>query len=374
MRSRFLAIGMALLLIALSFAFVGCTGFLGCHGCQCGYWVADISVSAGAWQEAVECGDTVYVPEGIGAVEVSADYLCEPLGCKTTYEWTVSAPISMNGTSDTSPCVFQFEIPEDECVTVRVSAFCDDNRCADCSFTICPEEEECDCGQWGDIAVSAGDWLGTTECGGTIDTPAGADVVAVSTNYFCEPEDCEPSYEWTVSVPVAVIDSGTCDTSPCLLEFELPDVCAEVSVSAYCGDTLCDTCTFTICPYVEECECGQWGDITISWGTTQQAAVCGQISYISPDVGALEISASYLCEPPDCETTFFEWQIYTPLAVIDSGTCATGPCLFEFELPYECVSVSISAFCGDSICDECTFTICPYVPPPPQQGDGQEPV
>ncbi len=355
MKYKFLAMAMALLLIALSFAFAGCT-----PQCECGQWVGSIAVSAGAWQEAVECGDTVYVPEGIGAVEVSADYLCEPGNCGTDYEWLVSAPVSMNGTSDTSPCVFQFEIL-DECVTVRVSAFCGDTRCADCSFTVCPAGE-CECGQWGDITVSSGDWQETAECGGTVNAPSGASDVAVSASYLCEPPECEPTYEWQVSVPVAVIDSGTCDSSPCLIEFELPDVCAEVSISAYCGDTLCDTCTFIICPYEEECGCGQWGNITITWGSGQEMAVCGETVDIPPDIGVLEISASYYCEPENCEPTY-EWTVSGATAVITSGMSDNGPCLFEFELPYECVEVSILVFCGEELCDTCTFTICPYIQP-----------
>jgi len=157
-----------------------------------------------------------------------------------------------------------------------------------------------------------------------------------------------------------------------VFSFEVPeDECVEVTISAFCGDTLCDTCTFTVCPPEEECECGQWGDIMLSWGTTQQAAVCGEISYVSPDAGTLEISASYLCEPPDCETTFFEWQVYTPAAILDSGVCTNGPCLFQIEqFPYECVTISISVFCGDNLCETCTFTICPYIPP--QGGGGQD--
>jgi hypothetical protein len=275
----------------------------------------------------------------------------------------------MNGTSDVSPCVFQFEVPEEECVTVRISAFCGDTRCADCSFTVCPgEEEECDCGQWGEITVSAGDWLEAGECGGTVFAPPGFGAAVVSAEYICEPPNCLPTYEWQVSAAVAVIASGTCDVSPCLFQFEI-ETCVEVSISAYCGDTLCDTCTFTICP-AEECDCGQWEGINVSWGTTQgTTAACGQSIDIPPDVGMVGISASYPCDPPECQA-IYEWTVSTAAAVLDSGVSTNGLCDFQFELPYECVTVSISIFCGENLCETCTFTICPYIQP---GGGGQPP-
>ena len=367
MRSRFLAIVSALSLIALSLAFVGCP-----TQCECGQWVGSITVSAGAWQETVECGDTVYVPEGIGAVVVSADYLCEPGNCGTNYEWLVSAPVGMNGTSDTSPCVFQFEIL-DECVTVRISAFCGDARCADCSFTVCPEEE-CECGEWESVAVSWAVAQETTECGGTVYAPEGVGAVEIIASYLCEPEECEATYEWSVSAPVGT--NGTSDTSPCLFQFEVPDECVTVTISAFCGDALCDTCTFTVCPPEEECQCGQWEGITVSWGTTQgTTAACGDDVDVPFDVGTVGISASYPCEPPECEPTY-EWTVSGVTAVLDSGVCTNGPCEFQIEqFPYECVEVSILVFCGDNLCETCTFIICPYMQPgsPPPGRPGANP-
>lgn len=227
---------------------------------------------------------------------------------------------------------------------------------------------ECKCGEWGDITVSAEDWQETVECGGTIDAPSGAGTVEVSANYLCEPQECEATFEWAVSVPVAVIANGTCDTSPCAFEFELPDACAEVSVSAYCGDTLCDECTFTICPS-EECACGEWGDITVSWGAWQETVVCGVPIYAPTVIDYVDVTANYLCEPQqECEATF-EWEVSVTGAVIAAGTCDTSPGMFEFELPNECVMVHISAFCGGTLCGECTFTFCPYESPPPGGGN-----
>jgi hypothetical protein len=95
---------------------------------------------------------------------------------------------------------------------------------------------------------------------------------------------------------------------------------------------------------------------------------CGGEVEISVGVAVVNISADYLCEPQECKATYV-WTAFTPAAVIDSGTCGPGSCAFELELPEGCFDVSIKAYCGGTLCDECIFTICPYFPT--MDGGGQ---
>ena len=201
MRYKFLAIGLALLLVGLVLGACGPSG----EGCRCGEW-GGITISSGEWQEMVECDDTVYVPSGDETVEISANYLCEPEEeCDATYEWEVSSAVAAidNGSCDTSPCAFDFELP-DACVTVSISAYCGDNFCGDCTLTVCPPVEGCGCGEWDSITISSasGAWLETVECDVPVNVPSVLEVMEISANYMCEPgQPCETTYEWEISAP-----------------------------------------------------------------------------------------------------------------------------------------------------------------------------
>jgi hypothetical protein len=193
-------------------------------------WEASIGQEVIIEGSAFTYGDTVFVSICAALWEKAEANICGAFKIDTTIpSWAPPGPVSVEAWIDDGDDIFEYD---------------DDDQQASWPLNI---SEPCQCGEWGSIIVSTETWQDTVECGDSVHTPADVGAVQISANYLCEPQqECQATYEWELLGSLGI--NGACNSSPCVFELELTGECIDVSISAYCDDTLCDDCTFTICP------------------------------------------------------------------------------------------------------------------------------
>ncbi len=322
--------------------------------CECGAWLKNqpgIVYDAGGNElGTVTCNGSLILPfTGTYTIQVPG-YACNPVGCKTSFQWSIKGPVSGNGTGS----IFDFDFSEPGYYDVRVTPICGGNPCQVCEFAILISSE-CKCGEWfvNESAVfydATGQSAGSVKCGGSLDLAGPGIYLMEPPGYICDPTKCENQYEWNVSGPLS--GSGAGDT----FEFDFSSAGTYmVDIYPICGTHTCRYCRFAVVVPVV-CLCGKWNDDTN--GTIQDAAggvvagwYCNNSVTLTPSLSYTITAPAYQCQPPECETTY-TWEVKGP--EVGSGYYRTFS--FNFSLPGT-YTITYTAYCGQDTCETCTLEI-----------------
>lgn len=144
----------------------------------------------------------------------------------------------------------------------------------------------------------------------------------------------------------------------------LPNGSYYLTIYAYCGDIICDSCKIYIKKDCDKgCDCNKPGtelvpELTIN--NVKKPIKCGD-NFVVNCKSMVTLNASYFCIPQSCPANI-TYQLTGPIT--QSGTLP----LSLSSLPPGNYSIVIMAYCGGKLCKECklTFTVecdencCPY--------------
>ena len=343
--------------------------------CECGEWEG-ITVSSvdGDWEQSVECfGETIFAPPGVYAVTVIADYSCDPPECPPTYQWEVTYPDSgetMSGTCDSDPCEFSFKIPE--CAEVCITPICCETECEECCFEICPE---CDCGDWGDAdnngisdVTVEGDIVNIEE---TITVTAADLPITIEPGYQCQGECGPVIYEWGVGWPDGGGAQGFTSAPIELTQSELdggPGI-YEVVLIPYCDGQECEEIPFDILIETTPCECGDWGDVEVSWtdasGNAQSwIGSCGDTHPGIFDLsGPITVNSGIGCSQGCSPDYTWEVTTYSGMTLPSPSSGSGLPAQFTPQgSGWNSYVVHLNASCDGVECQPCTIYMRVHVP------------
>ncbi len=339
----------------------------------CGSWNRPaVSLSSGAWSgQVTSCRDSVSIPADVcasGYITITPHYSCDsvtgspaiqpsyeivsPLGEKYSFVGSYSMPVSWLNEGCTNLCI---------------TAYCGEKACDTCCFQLCCEQAAaCECGSWSGnkITLSSGSWTyGVRFCGSTIALPndvCSSSSMSVTPHFECsssDPEICTVSY--TINDP----------TKPGLqpftgsYDFPIDGISGpyEICVRAYCDDTRCEECCFTVeCEEMPSCECGSWGTPIVelksgSWSYNVRR--CGTEVSLPVDVCESEylgITPDFDCDPVDPDLCPDWYEINDP----QSGwTQFTGTYDFPIHQIAGEYEICLRAWCGEEYCEECCFVV-----------------
>ncbi len=153
-------------------------------------------------------------------------------------------------------------------------------------------------------------------------------------------------------------------SSPYGIPANLPNGSYYLTIYAYCGDIICDSCKIFIKKDCDKgCDCGKQGteilpELTIN--KVKKPIKCGEQFTVNCQ-NMVTLNASYFCIPANCPATI-TYQLTGPVS--QTGTLP----LSLSSLPPGSYSIVIMAYCGGKLCKECKLNFvvecekdcCPY--------------
>jgi hypothetical protein len=136
-----------------------------------------------------------------------------------------------------------------------------------------------------------------------------------------------------------------------------------VTIRAYCGGTVCQTCTFKITKNCS-CDCGPATaaiSVNISTNGVVKAYKCAAVLPIINCKDNVVMNGSYTCNQADCPAAY-SYVLNGPF-----GTTTGSLPLTLSSLVQGSYSININAYCGGVLCKTCTYNftvVCDSVPPP----------
>ncbi|MHA1741656.1 MAG: LamG domain-containing protein, partial [Candidatus Thorarchaeota archaeon] len=334
--------------------------------CACGTWDTDeIKVNG----QDVSCGETVTLASP-GAVTIDPPFHCSGSACDPVeYKWVVG-PFA--GGPTVAP--IEFTLNTSGSYGATITPYCNGTKCPSCQFKIKIEPERCNCGKWSDqdtnnlpdIVVEGS----VVNIGDTISVPQSTlPDVEIKADYQCQ-GSCNPvAYSWKLIGPGGfTAQSSAPSASPILLS--QPQALNgpgsyDVVLVPNCSNKECEEFELTFVIEEEPCNCGGWAKekITIDSpaGWEESVYECSQDIHLSAKVCAsefLEITPHYVCDPPapPCKVSYIidvpQWGVHEEF---------TSTCTLTIDKVTECpkqTRVRMTAFCGDTVCDQCEFTLC----------------
>lgn len=270
--------------------------------------------------------------------------------------------------------------------SVKVYAYCGDKICDSCIFTFTKQCSDCCAGShWSESLTwnSGGDGAGGSSS--STGNPNAVPIVCGKSAFVinealgnCKtPVIVSGSFVCGGNCPAKVIynlyNTGTntlvaASMTSLVIPASLPNGSYSVVVYAYCGDKLCDSCRFTFTKNCDECCINSHWAEGPTWTTGEQdpagggaistPIICGKSAFTISDSlkncnSPVTISASFVCGgkcPPKVVYNLYNTQTNTLV------TSVTGSLVIPVSLPNGSYSVTIYGYCGDKICDSCTFT------------------
>ena len=185
----------------------------------------------------------------------------------------------------------------------------------------------------------------------------------VKGTYLCGSTSCASlvTYELKDSTTGLVVSTSN---DSLMIPVALPNGTYFVTIKAYCGGILCNTCTFVVVKNCE-CDCGPTTgviSVTLNTNGSPKSYKCGAVLPIIDCKDSIVMSGSYACNQTGCPAS------YTYILNGPFGTTSGSLPLTLTSLSPGTYSIYITAYCGGKICKECkyNFTVkCDTVPPPP---------
>lgn len=187
------------------------------------------------------------------------------------------------------------------------------------------------------------------------------------------PINCNTTYNIDPNSSISLWPSYTCPQPGCAVKFKYKvnngaitgfqsspfnvsniNVSTQVTIYAYCGDVICDSCMIVVNPKVEECDCGEWKNKTVSITANgiSRKTECGGELEITPSNNVSITFPDYLCSPNTC-TPIYNWTISGP--IVQSGT-SNQITNANFSQPGT-YYVTIVPRCGTKDCQPCRIII-----------------
>ncbi len=189
------------------------------------------------------------------------------------------------------------------------------------------------------------------------------DSFSVAGTYICKGTNCPGKVTFSLynANTNAYIGGGT---NPYAIPSNLPNGSYYLTIYAYCGDIICDSCKIYIKKDCDKgCDCNKPGteivpELTIN--KTKKTIKCGERFMVNCQ-NMVTLNASYFCTPQNCPATI-TYQLTGP--VTQTGTLP----LSLSSLPPGSYSIVIMAYCGGKLCKECKLNFiveceqecCPY--------------
>lgn len=330
-----------------------------CDSCACGVWEGFMVITDDGTTQSVKCDDDVtFAQVGDVITFISGGYSCiGDSSCTSSLSWSLSGPVSLTGVGLPS-----FTITAAGNYALTIYGSCGGNVCDTCTiYFVVAEDEDCECGDWESFIISdeSGGEIDEygVECGGTYSGIEPYGYISFTTGgYTCVGDSsCTSSITWNVTGPNSSSGTG-------LPNFPTSTAGTyTLTMYAYCGDNICDSCIITfIVEEEEDCACGGWetfGAVVDVPGDLDYSTLLdcgGSISDIPAGTNISFVAGGYLCigDPTICESEI-SWNLSGPVSASGTG--------------YPTVSLSTAGTytlqffgsCNGVSCDTCeiTFTV-----------------
>ncbi|MGN6568356.1 MAG: hypothetical protein ACTHJ0_10410, partial [Flavipsychrobacter sp.] len=187
-----------------------------------------------------------------------------------------------------------------------------------------------------------------------------ADGVSYTFNasYLCNPADnCKPKMKVGIKQPGG---TTTLNNMPYTKSFTTPGTYM-ITYYAYCGNTICDSCVFSLFLPKDCCKGSKWLNKNVTFkkanGTTQTKTL--NDGDVVSSSGTTTVTISYQCGY-DCSPTY-SWNRWRNNILLDSGTITSvaGSTSASFAPPSSgCDSIVITAYCNGKPCATLSFKHC----------------
>lgn len=313
---------------------------------------------------------------------IKANFFCKDSTCTSKVTYTLQPPAgpTVNGTTP-----FTFTPTQSGVYTLTLYGWCAGAICDTCVITFKVECSDCCKGSyWKDGPNWTNEKTGKTQkisCGKTY-TIKGEDCnmpFVISGTFVCPDKTCPPNVVYNLydaNTNAVVIGPST---NTITIPANLPNGAYYLTIYAYCGTNLCDTCLVRIikdCKEVDCCKGSHWGDMTITEqkpedvkagmaaGTKAGMKLNCDKEYTVKCKTTYLINATYSCAQPNCDGNV----LYTLTGPM--GT-SNGSVPFPFTPTMSGVyTLTLSGYCGGVLCNTCKITFkvecpvdtacCPY--------------
>lgn len=322
---------------------------------------------------------------------LNTSYICKDT-CPGKVTYTLQPPtgLPINGVG----MPFTFTPTQNGTYTLTLYGWCGDKICDTCVIKFNVECKDCCKGSyWKDGPSWKNEKTGKTQkinCkDGKVYTIKGDDcntAFTISGTFVCADKTCPPNVVYNLyDANTNAVVVGPANNS-ITIPTNLPNGSYYLTIYAYCGNTLCDSCSIRIikdCGDVDCCKDSHWGDITLSQeqvghqggvdtranvgiGTGGNAGIklnCDK-EYTLKCKTTYTVNASYICAQQNCPGTVL-CTLTGPM-----GT-SSGPSPFSFTPTMSGVyTLTINGYCGGVLCNTCKITFkvdcpvdtacCPY--------------
>jgi hypothetical protein len=305
------------------------------------------------------------VAEGSSINYSASSYICGDK-CTVKYDWKV---IDL-GTNSTVNSGTTLTLPFSFPVAAALGSYkfviytnCGGKVCDSCGFYFNTIEKKptCACGKWESgsilaIKLNPGAVSDSTllECDSVynVNHVLTSVINIIFPHYICSPvsPSCNATYSWTITGGL-IPQSGNTNVITGA-DFSTPGLFV-VSMYAYCGGKICDSCKISINTKETECKCGYWtGPIQISNFAQSQSVKCD--GNILLNAGNYSVSIpTYFCNPNNkaCFATY-SWIITDGNGISSNGTGQVIPYNFITGI----YTIIITPTCGTN-CPPCKCTV-----------------
>jgi hypothetical protein len=339
----------------------------------------DNPTGGGGISTPIICGKSEFsINDAIGncktPITISGVYACGA-NCppKVVYNLYNTAGNTLVSTS-TGSLVIPVSLPNGS-YSVTIYAYCGDKICDSCKFTFTKKCDDC-CtnSHWvkgpswktgGDNPTGGGGISTPIICGksvfnindvlGNCNTP-----ITISGTYSCG-SNCPPKVVYNLynTITNTLVTSVT---GSLVIPVSLPNGSYSVTIYAYCGDKICDSCKFTIIKKCTPCNCDQGKPISVSITTNEVTKKynCGAKLPVIECKSNVVMNGSYTCKPANCPAAL-TYQLTGPYGT----TTGTLPITLSALAPGN-YTIILNAYCNNILCKECRFTFtvkCDGLPP-----------
>jgi len=335
--------------------------------------------------KAFKCGDDLGTIDCSKPILIKGSYNCNPSSCDSLVKYTLTGPVTASGYLPFSTS----GLPAGSYVLI-LEGKCGDSICKVCDvpFVIkCDTLNNCCAKSYWEEPLTWSEGGGNTGGG-----DGGQGNAVIVTNP--KPIDCKKS-NFVISdemgnckTPITISGTFICGSNcppkvvynlyntigntllsstigSLVIPVSLPNGSYSVTVYAYCGDKICDSCVFTFTKKCVPCDCDPAKPLTVTVTTNEisKKYFCngnnGKLGVIDCKNNVV-MSGNYLCKPASCPASL------TYVLTGPYGTTSGTLPLTLSSLPPGSYSITVNGWCNGVLCKVCkyTFTVkCDEVPP-----------
>jgi PKD repeat protein len=316
---------------------------------------------------------------------INANYICRDTACNSKVTFSLQPP---TGLPVTGTLAYTFTPTQSGTYTLTLYGWCGDKKCDSCviTFRVICDVDCCKGSYWKDGPNWKNEKTGKTQkinCGKTY-TIKGEDcntAFTVSGTFICADPKCTANVVYNLyDANTNTVVAGPANNS-ITIPANLPNGSYYLTIYAYCGTTLCDSCSIKIVKdcNTDCCKGSHWGDITLAQQQQGHEGVDVKANIgIGGNAGNTKlncdkeytlkcrtsyiINASYICAQENCPGSVL-YNLTGPMG------SSNGTVPFTFTPAVGGVyTLTLSGYCGGILCNtckiifkvECDSGCCPY--------------